>query len=96
MFSTSSTLRHIQPRTGSLEARIQAIEADNQRIVGMCVGGSAMTAPKSTIVSSHSLDSRVLCTCLRHYLLVQVENQDSYVKYVECRRGTIYIVQSGP
>jgi len=47
--------RPVQPRTGSLEARIQAIEADNQRIVGMCAAGSALSAPKSTIVSRHTL-----------------------------------------
>jgi len=51
VFSLGSTLRNIQPRTGSLEARIQAIEADNQRIVGMCTGGGTISAPKSTIVS---------------------------------------------
>lgn len=53
-FSLSSTVRHLQPRTGSLEARIQAIEADNQRIVGMCAAGSALSAPRSTVVSLHT------------------------------------------
>jgi len=54
-FSLSSTVKPFQPRTGSLEARIQAIEADNQRIVGMCAAGSILSAPKSTVVSPYIL-----------------------------------------
>jgi len=64
VFCRGSTLKpiQIQPRTGSLEARIQAIEADNQRIVGMCTGGGTMSAPISTctIVSSCHLTFHAL------------------------------------
>jgi len=48
-------VKPLQPRTGSLEARIQAIEADNQRIVGMCSAGSSLSTPRSTIVSLHTV-----------------------------------------
>ena len=64
VFSLSSSWRHIQPRTGSLEARIQAIEADNQRIVGMCTGSGSMNAPRSTVVSSYTLQYQGFSTTL--------------------------------
>ena len=35
---SQSAPRNYTPRTGSLEARIQAIEADNQRILGNIMG----------------------------------------------------------
>jgi len=67
-FSLSSTWRPIQPRSGSLEARIQAIEADNQRIVGMCA------APKSTMVSAHMSNGyfyrRLLTLCSEYHSLL--------------------------
>ena len=47
-----STTRTYTPRTGSLEAKIQAIEADNQRILSMSgLGMQAHTPPAFTFVS---------------------------------------------
>ena len=51
---SQSVPRNYTPRTGSLEARIQAIEADNQRILGNIMSRSrtdTLHAACSTVVT---------------------------------------------